>query len=244
MHVCFTKKHYVELLTRMKASGYQFIFFNEYGRKHTNEFISILRHDIDLSVEFAYHLAEIEHKHHIKSTYFFMISSPFYNLCEPRLIQIVTEMKQMGHQIGLHYHHSSGDETEVETHIAKEANILSTIINTPIKVFSIHRPSQSLLLKEMNTPLINAYSTKFLKQFKYLSDSNHHWKEGCLSEHVLRHKRLYVLIHPVWWVYNEPASPVEKVAALLNKWGAEQKSTLAESVKGYKNYLLNAQWEE
>lgn len=244
VHTCFTTGHYVELLTQMKNSGYEFVFFHTELFKPTSELVAILRHDVDVSVEYAYQLAQVEHQHQIRATYFFMISSPFYNLHEPQHITMVNEMIQMGHQIGLHYHNRAGAESLQETEIVKEAEILSAMINKPIEVFSIHRPSNLNLLKSMNTRLINAYSDTFFKAFKYISDSNHHWREGCLTEHILRHKRLYILIHPVWWVHQQSKSPIEKISELLSELGVKHNHALAENVRGYKRYLLHSKWED
>jgi hypothetical protein len=49
-----------------------------------------------------------------------------------------------------------------------------------------------------------AYTPRFMKGFKYLSDSNGKWREGCICGHLGRHDRLCVLIHGWWWFERSP----------------------------------------
>lgn len=228
---------------KMKENRYRFIFFDETDTVQSEDMLILLRHDVDLSVEYAYQLAEIEYEHQIQATYFFMVSSPFYNICEPVHRQMLQEMLQMGHRIGLHYNPSPKYDTSLDTSIQQEAQLLSSVIGSKVNVFSYHRPSLTTLNQPLELSLINAYSPEYLNHFKYVSDSNHTWKEGCLTEHLQHHNRLYILIHPIWWVYQDNKQPIEKIYEFLGSLSFKHHKELMDNIKGYKNYLLTSKWK-
>ena len=72
----FDLDHYRELLDAAKAGGYRFAFFEGEPREGD----VILRHDVDLSLDAALRMAELEAEAGAAATYFLMTSSVFYNL--------------------------------------------------------------------------------------------------------------------------------------------------------------------
>jgi hypothetical protein len=72
----FDLAHYRDLLEAAKAGGYRFAFFE--GAPSEGDLI--LRHDVDLSLDAALRLAELEAEADAVSTYFLMTGSVFYNL--------------------------------------------------------------------------------------------------------------------------------------------------------------------
>lgn len=125
----FTLKHYQDIFKKMKESNYTFIDYQDY-ENFKGKYV-ILRHDIDLSLEKALEMAKIESLEGISGTYFFMLTSEFYNLLSSHARKIVKEISNLGHQIGLHfdptvYRYSTKDE--LETVIQQEVQVLSSII--------------------------------------------------------------------------------------------------------------------
>lgn len=49
-------------------------------------------------------MAQIERDLNVKSTYFVLFSSSFYNVFEGENVNIIREISKLGHEIGLHYH--------------------------------------------------------------------------------------------------------------------------------------------
>jgi hypothetical protein len=43
-----------------------------------------------------------------------------------------------------------------------------------------------------------------MEGFKYLSDSNGRWREGCVCGHLEEYERLCVLTHGWWWFETSP----------------------------------------
>ena len=72
----FSLSHYAELLAAARAGGYRFAGFD--GAPADGDLI--LRHDVDLSLEAAVAMAEVEAEAGAWSTWFLMTRSVFYNL--------------------------------------------------------------------------------------------------------------------------------------------------------------------
>jgi hypothetical protein len=209
MHICnFTYTHYDEILELIKESDYKVSFFNEIpldGRT------IIIRHDVDIDMEKAYKIAFMEHRHGIRTTYFILIRSPFYNIFEKNCWELIKRISELGHQIGLHYDetfYNTGDIKYIAEQIDKEAVILSDCLKIKVWAVSFHRPSRIVLDSDiqLNNSLLNTYSKRFLCEFKYISDSRGMWKEGCLCRYLkkdspdyCKYDCIHALMHPVWW---------------------------------------------
>ena len=200
-HMKFTYKAYEELLMFLKRSRYEICNYENY--KRSNRCV-ILRHDVDFSLEAALRFAEIEHKHNVQSTYFILLSTGFYNPFHKKAYDIITEIRKMGHDIGLHFdeaRYSISNEYEFAWYVEKEASILSEGLNISINVVSMHRPSRWVLDNNLKfNNLINSYSKEFFSNFKYLSDSRMNWREDVYQ--VIQsntYDRLHILTHPIWY---------------------------------------------
>ena len=73
----FDKKSYEDLLKYILKSNLSICSFNN---AHLNERSIIIRHDVDYCPLLALDLALIETKYNISSTFFFLLSSNFYNI--------------------------------------------------------------------------------------------------------------------------------------------------------------------
>src|SRR2546423_8238811 len=74
MTCAFDLDHYRELIGAARAGGYRFAFFD--GTPQPGELL--LRHDVDLSLEAALAMAELEAELESPATYFLMTRSEFY----------------------------------------------------------------------------------------------------------------------------------------------------------------------
>ena len=82
----FTYDAYRKLLLTFKNNGYQDIFYQETDMTKKQV---ILRHDIDNSIEDALKIAKIEKEVGMKSTYFVLIGTEFYNLFTKRSKEMI-----------------------------------------------------------------------------------------------------------------------------------------------------------
>ncbi|MBI4647021.1 MAG: hypothetical protein HY738_10635, partial [Bacteroidia bacterium] len=95
----FTFKEYRELL---EIASQNYIFRNFTNFQENENFI-IWRHDVDFSLINAWELAKIEKEYNIKSTFFILLHSEFYNPLEYNSYKMLNEIKNSGHDIGLHF---------------------------------------------------------------------------------------------------------------------------------------------
>lgn len=197
----FTYKEYVELINLLKNKNYNFSNYlncDEYGRA------VVFRHDIDNSLEKALEIARIENENKVSSTFFVLLSTNFYNIFSKESNEVLTEILNLGHNIGLHFDEKRYEISSVEDleyWVEWECNILGAVLKKEIKTVSMHRPSKWILENDIQFKgLVNSYSKKFLSDYKYLSDSRMHWREDVIgivkSEH---YERLHILTHPIWY---------------------------------------------
>lgn len=128
MGMTFTFGAYKNLIQNLRENGYQ---FSDYHNYDVFENPCILRHDIDCSLDKALCFAKIESDLGVKSTYFVLIASDFYNVLSVRSKSILSEIKKMGHEIGLHFDETAYGElndTDMVEAILEERNLLETVV--------------------------------------------------------------------------------------------------------------------
>ena len=213
MSVCdFTYRHYVEIMKRAVDEGYRILTLKAYVEEMPEDRrLILLRHDIDLSVQKAGKMARIEHDLGIKSTYFVRLHA-LYNICNRKNYRTLMEMVDYGHEIGLHFEPELfvTEGENLEEVIMSEKEILEELLGIKIYGFSIHSSGrikeiyridyEKLFTEKLKKAFkYYAYSSTITRGFKYISDSNRYWRDGCICTHVGETDRIYALIHPFWW---------------------------------------------
>jgi hypothetical protein len=215
----FTETGFRNLVRSLKSSGYR---FSRYGEETSGRHV-IWRHDVDLSMHRAARLAEIEAEEGVSSTWFINPHSSLYNLLEPEIDALTRRILASGHEIGLHFDagaYAIKDWTQatLEPAIARERNILETILGQKIRSMSWHNPDMSNLLTfdaEVLGGLYNAYCGRLRRDYVYCSDSNGYWRFEPMVEVIAQgHPRLHLLTHPDWWT-PEPMAPSDRVDRAL-----------------------------
>ncbi|HZS02038.1 MAG TPA: hypothetical protein VFE37_25195 [Chloroflexota bacterium] len=179
----------------------------------------ILRNDVDVSLERALRLAEVEHALGARATYMVMINSPLYDVDAPRSRAILAQIRALGHEIGLHFdfadpaERAAGAAVEtVEPAIAAACARLEAACGAPVRSLSFHRP----LPRFLRGPLVvagrvNAYARELMDW--YLSDSGGRWRQGEPLPMLAYPARpaLQLLTHPIWWgeTHQAPADRLE-----------------------------------
>lgn len=179
--------------------------------------VCFLRHDIDFSPKNAARMAHLEMQHGVRSTYTVLLSGKFYSPFEKGVRETIHEIKNCGHEVGLHFDptvHNITDEATMVDSIKKEASALADILEAPISMFSFHNTtdfSMSCRAHEYGG-LVNAYSNFFHNDVEYTSDSNGYWRFRTWKELLLeKHKIIQVLTHPIWWQPKNEFPPLETV---------------------------------
>jgi hypothetical protein len=205
---------YRQMLAKITSSR-RVITYREV-RNH-DEFI-LWRHDCDMSLNRALEIARIDQEIGVKSTFFVMVRSNFYNVLEKTQTNIVREIVKLGHDVGLHFdasYYSSLDKNfSLEESIMIDSKYLEDVAQVPLYVFSFHNPSTEIL--ENNDleygGLLNCYSKYLSDLTHYGSDSNGYWRHKPIPEIIKDEskKRLQILTHPEWWL-QEVSTPRDHV---------------------------------
>jgi hypothetical protein len=172
-----------------------------------------MRHDVEFSVERAYNLAVFENKKNFYSTYFFQLTNNAYNILSQKNRDLILEIINMGHSVGLHFHlNGITDINKIKSQIKKEIKIMEMMLGEKIDVFSIHRPTADVLRNTIKLEgIINAYDDLFFNftedviadppKIKYLSDARHRWNYGLEPNETTmkKHDKIQILVHPYSW---------------------------------------------
>lgn len=233
----FTYASYRSLLGLLRENNYTFTDYHRYGEQPR---CVILRHDIDNSLSQALRLAEIEAEEGVKSTWFVLLRTDFYNPASAAAQKTLRRIRELGHEIGLHFDEiayageggigSYATSTAAEL-IVHEAGILADICGCPITTVSMHRPSKETLEADLKIPgMVNSYGQTFFHDFKYLSDSRRRWREPV--EEIIRggeYDRLHILTHAFWY-HEQEQDITESVGAFIRSANAERYERMMENI--------------
>jgi len=195
MSCSFDLRHYAEILEAAKTGGYRFTTFGETPERGD----LFLRHDVDLSLDAALQMAEVETLRGAVATYLLMTESVFYNLASSEGVAAIARLRELGHAVGLHavYPNVQLDERFD-------------------RVVSWHNPTSEYMSGRI-PGAINVYAEPYFDPPTYRSDSNQHWRSGCPHEELRGggFPWLHVLVHPEIWVY-EGATMGQTMRTMLN----------------------------
>lgn len=173
----FTYRWYRQFLRELRAEGYQFRPFSA-AIDHGD---IALRHDMDLSVEAAVTMAEIEADLGIEATYCVLLTSPLYNPHEATHRAALEEIESLGHDVALHFsthEYWPADEepstAEIEARVQEEQSVLETMGSSSDTV-SFHRPPQWVLNREFDA-FQSTYESGLLDEIGYVADSSQRWR--------------------------------------------------------------------
>ncbi len=207
MSCSFALEHYGDLLAAAGEGGYRFAFFD--AEPSPGELY--LRHDVDLSLDAALKMAELEIDHGAFSTYFLMTQSVFYNLASPEGLRAINRLRELGHRVGLH---AVWPGAELDDRFDP--------------VVAWHNPDPDYMSEPVDGA-VNVMEPPFFDPERYRSDSNQRWRHGCPHEDLRegRFDWLQLLIHPEIWVY--PGETMgETMAAMLDAERDRRRELLAE----------------
>jgi len=209
----FTLEHYRECLISFKTAGYKFLTFSEVGSSFLKkDKFFLCRHDVDHQLDLALNMARIEASLGIKSTYFLRTQARSYNLFSWPSVQVIHEIKDLGHELGYHYEFPLEKQEQNLRFFECTLNLLRSLFgDDTFHAICPHEPARVKTNKSVGEDLrkkleitYDAYDPVLMEKFKYISDSSCHWREGCMHTYAKSSQNLYVLTHPVWWYNKNP----------------------------------------
>jgi hypothetical protein len=178
----FSLGHYRELLDAAKAGGYRFAGFERAPEAGD----LMLRHDVDLSLDAALRLAEVEADAGASSTWFLMTRSIFYNLASSEGERAISRLRDLGHRVA---HHAVWPYLDLDDRFEP--------------VVAWHNPDPPYV----NAPIdgvVNVMRAPWFDPEHYRSDSNQRWRHGCPHYQLARgeFEWLQLLTHAEIWAYD------------------------------------------
>jgi hypothetical protein len=169
----------------------------------------VVRHDIDLSLERAVAVGAVEHEAGVRATFLVMVDSPLYDLDDAASRAALAELREQGHDVGLHMDLGPRGEVpgleveDVSPEVAACRERLEAVLGEPVRSISFHRPADPLVaaldpVAEV-CGMVNAYAAPLMRC--YLADSAGAWRHGD-PRPVLRRPpcpTVQLLVHPFWW---------------------------------------------
>jgi hypothetical protein len=207
MTCSFELDHFRELLRAARHGGYRFRFFD--GEPKAGDLF--LRHDVDLMLEAAVELAELEAEEGVGATYFLMTESVFYNLASREGRAALERLRALGHRVGLH---AVWPTAEADDRFDR--------------VVAWHNPDPDYVSVPLDG-LVNVMAPPWFSPDTYRSDSNQHWRSGCPHGDLAagRFEWLQLLTHPEIWVY--PGETMgETMLSMLDRERERRLAQLAE----------------
>ena len=195
MSCSFDLGHYRDLLEAGRAGGYHFAFFD----REPEPGDLLLRHDVDLSLDAAVRLAELEADAGAAATYFLMTESVFYNLASDEGQLAIERLRTLGHRVGVHAVWPRGDLDERFD-----------------PVLAWHNPDPAYMSEPVEGAA-NVMEPRFFSPAAYRSDSNQQWRHGCPHAELAAgaFEWLQLLTHPEIWAY-PGATMRETMLAMLD----------------------------
>ena len=141
----------------------------------------------------------------MKSTFFVLVTSDFYNIFSYKNTMLLQKIRECGHDIGLHFDETRYTDiktpSDAKCYILDEIRLLSKVLEEPVEVVSMHRPSQMMLEADLQIEgIINSYGRTYFKEFKYVSDSRRSWREPVEAIVAAGNfERLHILTHAFWY---------------------------------------------
>lgn len=219
----FTIDGYVAILRALTALGY---VVRDYANADPARRDLILRHDIDMDLGRAVTMAEAEAAIGVRSTYFVLVRTEFYNLFSSSSRRALARLLELGHEVGLHFDAAlhPDDPSALDRAAREEALALSLATGgVAPKTMSFHRPAKSLVGSGNELGgMVNAYAPRFISDMGYCSDSRGGWHHGPPLTHpaLIEGRALHLLTHPIWWCGAE-SSPLGRLDGLA----AERRET-------------------
>lgn len=215
----FSPAGYQALLRELKARGFQDVPLAAVQKSARHV---VLRHDVDLCLESAARLADIEAAEGMRSTYYVLVNTEMYNPASRAGRDAMARIVRGGHALGLHFDAGPhpGTIAAMDAAAAQDCAILEAIVGRPVESISFHRPAPELIgFDGALAGRPHSYQPRFFSDLVYISDSEGRWRHGHPLDHpgVRNGKALQLLIHPIWWT-----SDADTVIAKLEAFRAAQ----------------------
>ena len=236
-----SRQLYVDFLGKANARGFSFVRFRDFlpgGGPLPDRFIA-LRHDVDFSPQFSVEMAEIEHAAGVASTFFVLVDGQFYNPLQPDVVRQLRRIRDLGHEIGLHFDVRLAVHADLGAEVAFRMKLLSALIDAPVRSFSQHDPVNAgvatATLPSEHAPCVDVSEVIREKDLLYVSDSAMMWRRHTFETALDEERNLCLLAHPHSWLH-----PQDDYVAMIREFEAREVQAVTdrfdrfvENLRGY-----------
>jgi hypothetical protein len=198
----FTLEGYRKIILRAQGLHYRIVCFRDFEMPADRP-VLLLRHDLDHPLKGAEALGRIEAELGISSTYFVQTACDFYNLLSKESRQIIRQLVEQGHEIGLHYEAERYLTEEGQKNLASDLRLLEDLSGQPIVSAAEHIPIDGYRIALSGHIRNEAYESRFTGYpMTYISDSLMVWRQYTPHDLLDARASFQFLSHPDTWVSN------------------------------------------
>ena len=221
----FDLQGYGALLDGLGDSGYAFHRVSDIGHDPT-KYVVFLRHDVDLHIQGVEQMALVEAARGIPATYYVPLTLHF-NPLYPVNQRILRQIRNLGHEIGLHYNMATYpvDPVLARAHLDWEVGVLSKVIGHRIRSICMHQPHQGEPdpFRGLDD-YVHPHDPRYESSLLYISDSCRAWRDESLATCFgpNRPRRLLLNTHPELWLDGSLVDRMQYLDQVLMKNGVSQ----------------------
>jgi hypothetical protein len=235
----FSLESYAALLSELRARGYRDVEFTDADPASPH---LVLRHDVDMTLDSAVRMAEVEAGLGMQSEYFVLLRSGLYNPFSESGELGIRRILELGHRLGLHFDASlypGRDQGDLDRLCVAECAQLESWFGISVRMVSFHRPAPAFLGLDRDIGgRGHTYQPRYFKDIAYCSDSRGGWHHGHPLDMVGKAGRaLQLLTHPVWWDSRGRETPAERLDRLAAERHDFFRNELARNCQPYAKAL-------
>lgn len=187
----WTLEEYRDLVAHIYRAGLRIVGTEEFGERSSGVW---LRHDVELSLNAALAMAQLEHAMDVPSSYFVCVESPF--LDSAGLDSVIHKLVELGRDVSFHLV-LSPSVSAIEERLSRLNVRFPSVAPRALTFHAPGVPTEVLAA----APLGNvAYGPLAAGTCKYYSDSTGSWRWGDPRyAHLTEDDVVQVLTHPFWW---------------------------------------------
>lgn len=232
----FTRGGYRSLIASLLEHGYSVVGYDAVAPAERH---LVLRHDLDMSIDAAVAIAEIEAGLGVAAHYFVLLRTEMYNPWSDHGRRQLDRIAGLGHEIGLHFDAAlyPDDIATLDRAAAEECTVLAALTGRPVETISFHRPSPALLGRpEDIAGRRHSYQPRYFHDIGYCSDSRGAWHHGHPLDHAAigEGRALQLLTHPIWWDRDAALDPVTALDRFRTERDTVLMNALADNCEPYR----------
>ena len=232
----FCHAGYAALLDGFAARGYQATTYSDVDPERAH---LVLRHDLDMSIQAARPIADIEAARGMRGHYFVLLRTEMYNPWSRAGRADLVALAEGGHDIGLHLDAAlyADDVNALDRACGEACDALEQLLGRAVSLVSLHRPRRGLL--GLDRPLggrRHTYQPAFFSAIGYCSDSRGAWHHGHPLAHqaVAQSRALQLLTHPIWWPSTVSPGPLPTLDRFVSERDTLLRTELAANCEPYR----------